>query len=69
MKRPFVAITGDTSLCLGGSSTLYPTEGGIWTSSHPAIASVTNSGLVTGISRVTLPLPLFFRYYRLFLGD
>ncbi len=50
MKRPTVSITGDTSLCLGGSSTLSPTTGGSWTSSHPSIASVNNTGLVTGIS-------------------
>lgn len=50
LKRPYVEITGDTSLCLGGSSTLFPSVGGTWTSSHPTIATVSNSGIVTGIS-------------------
>lgn len=50
LKRPYVEITGDTSLCLGGSSTLFPSVGGTWTSSHPTVAAVSNSGIVTGIS-------------------
>ncbi|HLP93367.1 MAG TPA: Ig-like domain-containing protein [Saprospiraceae bacterium] len=51
---PTVSITGSTSVCVGQTTTLSPTSGGTWTSSSPAIATVTNGGLVTGISAGTV---------------
>ncbi len=43
-----VEITGDVEICIGYTTTLSPSAGGFWTSSNPEIASVTNSGIVTG---------------------
>ncbi|MEM9544651.1 MAG: Ig-like domain-containing protein [Bacteroidota bacterium] len=43
-----VGITGDTEICIGYSTTLSPSTGGFWTSSNPDVATVTNSGVVTG---------------------
>lgn len=48
--RPVVSVTGPSPICVGFTSTLSPTTGGTWTSLQPAIASVNNSGLVTGLS-------------------
>lgn len=47
---PSVNITGSNSICAASTTTLSPTTGGTWTSNNPTIASVTNSGLVTGIA-------------------
>jgi len=41
-------IVGDSEICTGYTTTLLPSSGGVWTSSNPAIASVSNSGIVTG---------------------
>ncbi len=51
-------ITGTTSLCEGGGTTnLYnSTTGGTWSSSNTALATVSSSGLVTGIRRGTLTI-------------
>lgn len=48
---PTVSITGSSSICVGATTTttLSPTTGGTW-SSNNASASVTNAGVVTGIS-------------------
>lgn len=48
--RPTVVISGTNSLCISGTTQLVPSVGGIWTSSNPSVATVTNSGIVTGIS-------------------
>ncbi len=45
---PLVAITGITNICIGSHTTLTPTTGGIWTSSNPDIATVSNEGVVLG---------------------
>jgi uncharacterized protein YjdB len=50
---PTVSITGTAGICIGSSTTLSPTTGGTWTSSNPAVASVSNSGVVTGIGAGT----------------
>lgn len=42
-------VDGNPNICLGGQTQLYPSSGGVWTSSDPTIASVTASGLVEGI--------------------
>lgn len=46
-----VLITGSTQLCIGGTSTLSPMTGGTWTSTNTAVATVTNSGIITAISQ------------------
>ncbi|MBK6783583.1 MAG: Ig domain-containing protein [Saprospiraceae bacterium] len=38
------------NLCLGATLQLSPASGGMWTSSNPSVASVTNAGLVTALS-------------------
>ncbi len=44
-------ITGSSSICIGGTTTLTGTpSGGTWLTSSPSIATVSSSGLVTGIA-------------------
>lgn len=44
-------LSGDTSICIGSSTTIASTvSGGVWSSSDAAIATVDTSGLVRGIS-------------------
>lgn len=43
-------ITGSDVICIGGFSQMSPTTGGTWTSSDPSVATIDNSGFVTGIS-------------------
>ncbi|MBK9734066.1 MAG: Ig-like domain-containing protein [Saprospiraceae bacterium] len=50
---PIVSISGSTSICAGTTTTLNPTTGGTWVSSNTAVATVTNAGLVTGVSAGT----------------
>ena len=45
-----VDITGLDSICIGATTQLSPTTDGTWISTNSAVASVTDSGLVTGIS-------------------
>lgn len=48
------AITGPSSVCLGASITLSnATGGGTWSSSNPAIANISASGVVAGIAAGT----------------
>ena len=47
---PVGSITGPSAICINGTTTLSPTTGGTWTSSNTAVATVTNSGVVKGIS-------------------
>ena len=45
------AITGATNVCIGSTTTLETaTTGGVWSSSSAAVASVSTSGVVTGVS-------------------
>ena len=50
LGRPSVNVSGPLSICIGTTSTLFPTSGGTWSSSNSGVASVSNSGVVTGIS-------------------
>ncbi len=44
-------ITGSSGTCVGSSTVLSDaTPGGVWSSSNPAIASITSAGIVTGVS-------------------
>ena len=47
---PLVSITGPRTICTGQTTTLSPTSGGTWQSSNPSMASVTDEGIVTGLS-------------------
>ena len=45
------AITGATNVCIGSTTTFESaTIGGVWSSSNAAVASVSASGVVTGVS-------------------
>ncbi|MDP5201869.1 Ig-like domain-containing protein, partial [Flavobacterium sp. DG2-3] len=50
---PKASITGSNSICINATTTLSPTSGGTWSSSNPAVATVNNNGVVTGISAGT----------------
>ncbi|HSK14098.1 MAG TPA: Ig-like domain-containing protein, partial [Phnomibacter sp.] len=47
---PGTTLAAPASICQGRTANLTPSTGGTWVSSNPAVASVTNAGLVTGIS-------------------
>lgn len=51
---PDIAVTGETDLCIGGTTSLTPKSGGTWTSSDDAIATVNNGGIVTALSQGTV---------------
>ena len=51
--KPVIAITGPSPICIGATTQLSPISGGTWSSSHPAVASVNNAGLVTGLAAGT----------------
>ncbi|MDP2335268.1 MAG: SdrD B-like domain-containing protein [Bacteroidota bacterium] len=46
-------VSAPASVAVGSTITLSPTTGGTWTSSDQLIATVTNSGVVTGVSAGT----------------
>ncbi len=47
---PIVGLTGPNSICIGNTTNVYPSTGGEWVSSDPAIATINNNGEVIGIS-------------------
>ncbi len=47
---PEINITGYTTIIIGGTTNLSPTTGGSWTSNNPGVASVTDAGLVSGLT-------------------
>jgi gliding motility-associated-like protein len=47
---PPPSVTAPASVCVGNTATLSPTTGGTWVSSNNAIATVTNAGVITGVS-------------------
>jgi hypothetical protein len=51
--KPVVVVTGPNPICIGQTTTLSPSTGGTWTSSNVSVATVNNSGIVTGISTGT----------------
>jgi hypothetical protein len=48
--NPLPAVSAPSAVCVGSTISLSPTTNGTWTSSNNAIATVSNSGIVTGIS-------------------
>lgn len=48
--RPAVSIIGNDSICVNATTSLFPNTGGTWSSPNPAVATVTNKGIVTGNS-------------------
>ncbi|MFT4534840.1 MAG: hypothetical protein ACJA1A_001858 [Saprospiraceae bacterium] len=55
-QSPDVSITGAAEICENETTQLSPTTGGVWASLQPAIATVNNNGLVTGVSAGTVQL-------------
>ncbi|MFZ1705261.1 MAG: Ig-like domain-containing protein [Saprospiraceae bacterium] len=55
-QNPVTSFTGPNSICVGQTTTVTPVAGGTWSSSSPAIATITNAGLITGISAGTSQL-------------
>lgn len=47
---PTVNIIGNTTICINDTTTLSPIAGGNWISNNTDIATVTNAGIVTGVS-------------------
>jgi hypothetical protein len=51
--KPVVSITGDNTICVGGTTTLSPATGGSWISNNSSVATVSNAGIVTGVAAGT----------------
>jgi len=51
VEGPTVSIGGPNELCIGEDSHLSPSTGGTWSSSDNAVATVTNSGIVTAVGQ------------------
>jgi uncharacterized protein YjdB len=49
-EDPEILITGDSEICIGGTTNLSPSTGGLWISTNDQVASITNAGVVTAIS-------------------
>jgi hypothetical protein len=47
-------VSAGASLCAGSAITISPTAGGTWVSSNPAVATITNAGVVTGVAGGTV---------------
>jgi uncharacterized protein YjdB len=47
---PIVSVTGPDEICVGETTQLFPSVGGVWTSNNDAIATIANSGLVTAVA-------------------
>jgi len=47
---PLPVVSAPASVCVGSTITLSPATGGTWSSSNSAVASVTNSGIASGLS-------------------
>jgi hypothetical protein len=50
---PTISLNGPSQLCVGGNTSFLPTSGGVWVSSNPTVASITNAGVVTALSNGT----------------
>jgi len=53
---PIVSFHGDSEICIGETTKVFPTVGGTWISDDTSIAQFTNAGIVTGISSGTTNL-------------
>lgn len=48
--KPITTITGQSQICINGSTQILPSSGGIWVSSRPHVLSISNTGVISGIS-------------------
>jgi trimeric autotransporter adhesin len=54
--NPLPVIGGATQVCIGLTANVTPSTGGTWSSSNTGVATVTNGGVVTGVSAGTSTL-------------
>lgn len=47
---PKIEILGKDTICFAGTTMMSPSTGGTWRTTNPAIGTITNAGLATGIS-------------------
>ncbi|MGE0019769.1 MAG: HYR domain-containing protein [Draconibacterium sp.] len=52
--NPLPVLAGPAEVCVGQTINWTPNIGGTWTSSDPAIATITDAGLITGIAEGTV---------------
>jgi|GEM_PF-1034319 len=45
-----IVSTSDTKVCVGSALTASPTSGGAWTSSNTSVATISNTGVITGVT-------------------
>ncbi|MBK8372326.1 MAG: Ig-like domain-containing protein [Saprospiraceae bacterium] len=50
---PSIVLDGPDQICPATNTQFLPSVGGTWISSNPAVATISNSGLVTGITNGT----------------
>ena len=50
---PTVLLTGPSEICIDSTTTVTPTTGGVWASSNPSVATITNAGIITGVAQGT----------------
>ncbi|HAR19860.1 MAG TPA: hypothetical protein DCR46_04315, partial [Cytophagales bacterium] len=50
--KPIVSVS-DSKVCKGATITASPTTAGTWVSSNPSIATISNAGVITGVSAGT----------------
>lgn len=50
LPKPNAILTGKQDVCIGETTTVAPSSGGAWYSNNPFSVSVSNSGIVTGIT-------------------
>ncbi|MBK6785470.1 MAG: Ig-like domain-containing protein [Saprospiraceae bacterium] len=51
--KPSIILDGPNQICPATNTQFLPSVGGTWISSNPAVATISNNGLVTGISTGT----------------
>lgn len=49
-SNPQLSLQGESVLCPGDTTLVLPSTNGVWTSANPFVATVTNEGMVTGVS-------------------
>jgi nitrous oxidase accessory protein NosD len=51
---PLPVVSGPSQVCVGSTIQMMPSTGGTWTSSNNLVATITNAGLVTGMTAGTV---------------
>ena len=61
-QGPVIAVDGDTTICVGATSSLTPSVGGTWTSLNPDVATIDNTGIITGRSQGSATFILLMQF-------